>query len=109
MPKKSFTSALLLTTIIAVLFIEFATAKCYTGVPYFNIPPKERQLADCDWYNSNTCCSVETSQRISDEWNRRSGSGSNATIPEWAFTKLFSGCLSEVSGWSEPCLHCPNE
>ncbi|KAF0974352.1 hypothetical protein FDP41_006384 [Naegleria fowleri] len=65
----------------------------------YYIPSISRNLATCTWYNKDSCCTVDTSQKIKDGWEKSSGrySGtSNVTIPQFLVEAFAGGCLDEL-------------
>ncbi|KAL0484017.1 Hhip [Acrasis kona] len=73
-----------------------------TGKP---IATKE-SLADCTWYNDETCCTVQNSVSIKNEWEKSTGA-TNQTIPDFIRNALLSQCLDLMHQYI--CLPCsPN-
>ncbi|KAG2375381.1 hypothetical protein C9374_010004 [Naegleria lovaniensis] len=65
----------------------------------FFIPSVPRNLATCTWYNSNSCCTVDTSQKIKAGWEKSSGRNSgtsNVTVPQFLVEAFAGGCLDEL-------------
>ncbi|KAL9653480.1 hypothetical protein ABK040_002113 [Willaertia magna] len=63
------------------------------------IPSLPRQLATCQWYNPNSCCSVAMSEKIKEGWEASSGRNSgtsNVTLPTFFREALAGGCLDEL-------------
>lgn len=70
----------------------------------YYIPSISRNLATCTWYNKDSCCTVDTSQKIKDGWEKSSGrySGtSNVTIPQFLVEAFAGGCLDELHQYSK--------
>ena len=67
------------------------------------VPSLPRSLATCTWYNSNSCCTVDTSQKIKAGWENQSGRSSgtsNVTIPHFLVEAFAGSCLDELHKYS---------
>lgn len=68
------------------------------------IPSVPRELATCQWYNPNSCCTVDSSKKIKQGWESQSGrnsGSSNVTIPQFLVEAFAGGCLDELHQYSK--------